>query len=132
MTRAEPWTEQDYVVVDVEGNGARPPELVELTVVPIERGVIGSASTWLVRPPAPISDRARRIHGITDADVASAPPAAEVEAEIRTGSVTRSSSDTRCTSTSRCCAGLFTAGCRPAPSTHFDSRAIYSTWRPTH
>jgi hypothetical protein len=35
------WTTLHYVVVDVEGNGQQPPELVELAVVPIMGGVLG-------------------------------------------------------------------------------------------
>jgi len=34
------WMSLDYAVVDVEGNGQQPPDLVELAVVPIRSGVI--------------------------------------------------------------------------------------------
>ncbi|MGH3780685.1 MAG: hypothetical protein ACRDRO_08680 [Pseudonocardiaceae bacterium] len=44
------WTSLSYVVVDVEGNGAQPPDLVELAAVPIIGGVIGEPSSWLVKP----------------------------------------------------------------------------------
>jgi len=44
------WTSLNYVVVDVEGNGQRPPDLVELAAVPIIGGRIGDAQSWLVRP----------------------------------------------------------------------------------
>ena len=63
------WSEHRYVVVDVEGNGHQPPDLVELAVVPIERGVIGEPATWLFQPEQPITPMARRIHGITDDNV---------------------------------------------------------------
>jgi exodeoxyribonuclease X len=36
------WTSLNYVVVDVEGNGQQPPDLVELAAVPIVGGVIGN------------------------------------------------------------------------------------------
>lgn len=76
------WTSLSYAVVDVEGNGQQPPDLVELAIVPIERGEIGEARCWLVRPETPITQIATRIHGLTNADVASAPPFAEVAEEV--------------------------------------------------
>ncbi len=69
---ARRWTSRRYVVVDVEGNGQSPPDLVEAAAVSIVDGVIGTPTTWLVRPPRPITWQARRVHGITDADVADA------------------------------------------------------------
>jgi hypothetical protein len=47
------WTSLDYAVVDVEGNGQQPPDLVELAVVPVRSGVIGESASWLVRPGRP-------------------------------------------------------------------------------
>src|ERR1700678_1558459 len=67
------WTSLRYAVVDVEGNGQQPPDLVELAVVPITDGVIGEPVSWLVKPPRPIKYFATRIHGFTTADVADAP-----------------------------------------------------------
>ena len=59
------WTSLRYAVVDVEGNGHQPPDLVELAVVPIVHGTIGEPRSWLVRPNQPIKAVATRIHGIT-------------------------------------------------------------------
>jgi exodeoxyribonuclease X len=67
------WTSLNYAVIDVEGNGQQPPDLVELAVVPIRSGVIGEAASWLVRPGEPIRPFATRIHGLTNEDVAEAP-----------------------------------------------------------
>ena len=67
------WTSLDYAVVDVEGNGQQPPDLVELAVVPIRSGVIGEPASWLVRPSEPITHFATRIHGLKNEDVAGAP-----------------------------------------------------------
>ncbi|MBL7490424.1 3'-5' exonuclease [Frankia sp. AgB1.9] len=78
------WTSLDYAVVDVEGNGQQPPDLVELSVVPIAAGIIGEPTTWLLRPERPITAFARRIHGITNETVISAPVVADAEKEIRT------------------------------------------------
>jgi DNA polymerase III epsilon subunit-like protein len=76
------WTSLTYVVVDVEGNGQQPPELVELATVPIRGGVIGEATSWLVRPDTPITHFARRIHGITNNDVADAPTFDDIETDV--------------------------------------------------
>lgn len=73
----------DWAVVDLEGNGAQPPELVELAVVRITGGQVGEPKSWLVRPPSPIRWQARKVHGITDKDVAGQPAFAEVAAEVR-------------------------------------------------
>jgi exodeoxyribonuclease X len=78
------WTSLTYAVVDVEGNGQQPPDLVELAIVPIVGGEIGEARSWLVRPETPIAHFATRIHGLTNKDVASAPAFAEVADEVAT------------------------------------------------
>jgi exodeoxyribonuclease X len=77
------WTKIRYAVVDLEGNGQRPPDLVELAVVPLTDGVIGEPVSWLVRPETRITPFARRIHGITNEQVAEAPPFAVVRHEVR-------------------------------------------------
>lgn len=79
----EPWTAFDYVVVDVEGNGQRPADLVEISIVEIKGGLIGQPRSWLVRPPRPITSMARRFHRITDDQVADAPAVADIDAELR-------------------------------------------------
>lgn len=76
------WTDLNYAVVDVEGNGQQPPDLVELAVVPIVGGAIGEPVSWLVRPTEPIKYYATRIHGLTNKDVADAPEFAGIEAEV--------------------------------------------------
>jgi DNA polymerase III epsilon subunit-like protein len=76
------WTSLKYVVVDVEGNGQQPPDVVELAAVPIAGGEIGQPQSWLVRPDQPISGFAHRIHGISNDDVASAPVFAEIKDEV--------------------------------------------------
>jgi len=76
------WTMLNYVVVDVEGNGQQPPDLVELATVPIVSGIIGEPKTWLVKPDQPITGFARKIHGISNDDVQDAPVFAHVEADV--------------------------------------------------
>src|SRR5262249_7633410 len=76
------WTSLTYVVVDVEGNGQQPPDLVELAVTPIYGGVIGDPMSWLVRPERPITHFARKIHGITNDAVADAPAFDDIKADV--------------------------------------------------
>ena len=76
------WTSLDYAVIDVEGNGQQPPDLVELAVVPIRYGVIGESASWLVRPGEPIRHVATRIHGLKNEDVAGAPLFTEIADQV--------------------------------------------------
>lgn len=76
------WKSLKYVVVDVEGNGQHPPDLVELAAVPIVAGVIGEPVSWLVKPDQPITHFARKIHGITNEQVEDAPAFALIEADV--------------------------------------------------
>jgi exodeoxyribonuclease X len=78
------WTDLNYVVVDVEGNGQHPPDLVELAIVPITGGIIGKPSSWLVHPDEPINYFATRIHGLTNKDVADAPLFAAIKDDVLT------------------------------------------------
>src|SRR6266545_2561532 len=78
-----PWTSARLVVADVEGNGRRPPSLVEAAVVPIVDGRIGEPASWLVRPPEAITWQATKVHGITNAEVAELPGIDAVAADIR-------------------------------------------------
>jgi exodeoxyribonuclease X len=74
----------ERVVVDVEGNGQQPPEVVELAVVAIEDGVLGTPRSWLVRPQRPITTLiTRKVHGISNADVADAPSFAVIRVEVQ-------------------------------------------------
>jgi DNA polymerase III epsilon subunit family exonuclease len=77
------WADRRYVVVDVEGNGQQPPDLVEVAAVPIINGVIGAPASWLVKPPRPVTQMTVRIHGLTNPELAAAPPFADIEKELR-------------------------------------------------
>lgn len=78
------WTILHYAVVDVEGNGQQPPELVELAIVPITGGVIGEPRNWLVKPERSITHFATRIHGITNDLAAGQPGFAAIAEEVQT------------------------------------------------
>jgi exodeoxyribonuclease X len=77
------WKCLSYVVVDVEGNGRQPPDLVELAAVPIVDGIIGEPMEWIVRPDQPITSFARRVHGITNDEVEHADTFADVAHQVR-------------------------------------------------
>lgn len=63
------------LVIDVEGNGANPPDLVEVAALPIREGRAdtSSAGAWLIRPQVPVTSFAARIHGLTNAVLADQP-----------------------------------------------------------
>lgn len=76
------WSQCPFVVVDVEGNGQTPAELVELATVQVcERKIQGSRA-WVIRPTAPITKYAESIHGITNQQAARFPPWSAVSHEI--------------------------------------------------
>lgn len=77
------WTSARFAVVDVEGNGQQPPDLVEAAIVPIIGGVAGAPRSWLVKPPRPITAMAHRVHKITNEDVAECLRVQEVAEQIR-------------------------------------------------
>jgi DNA polymerase-3 subunit epsilon/exodeoxyribonuclease X len=77
---------RDVVVVDVEGNGQQPPEIIEIALLPVTSGAITTPAhlrTWLIRPERPINPVViRKVHGIGDHDVADAPRWGQVADEI--------------------------------------------------
>lgn len=82
MSNGNVWNTVDYAVVDLEGNGFSPPDLVELGIITIDGGVRGETRTWLVRPDQPISRRVTGIHGISNKDVVDAPGFAAIKNEV--------------------------------------------------
>ena len=72
-------------VVDLEGNGATPPEIVEIALLQlIDLRPTGRAFHWLVKPEQPITATVTRIHGLTDDDVAGAPSIDDIADDIVT------------------------------------------------
>jgi exodeoxyribonuclease X len=84
-TKVTDWTSLTYVVVDVEGNGQQPPDLVELAAVPIVAGIIGEPMSWLIKPETPIKFYATKIHGLTNKDVADCPLFEEIKGQVLHG-----------------------------------------------
>lgn len=75
---------EKVVVVDFEGNGSIPVDIVELAFVAVvEWQSIGQCHCWLFKPSAPISRFATDVHGITDGDVAGCPSFDDVSRQVR-------------------------------------------------
>ncbi|MFG3255250.1 exonuclease domain-containing protein [Streptomyces sp. NPDC048172] len=72
-------------VIDVEGNGANPPDLVEVAAIPLDEGRARPerARTWLIQPPTPIPACITRIHGITNTMLEDAPSWEQSSGEVR-------------------------------------------------
>lgn len=72
-----------FWVVDVEGNGASPPEIIELAMVEIKSAELtGKTHHWFIKPDKPISPYVTKIHGITDDDVAREPSIEDIEDDV--------------------------------------------------
>lgn len=76
------WSLCPFVVVDVEGNGQTPAELVELATVQVRERKVQCVRAWGIRPTAPITDHARSIHGISNEQAARFPPWSAISQEI--------------------------------------------------
>lgn len=76
MTAALPaLLDRRLAVLDLEGNGGRPPEIVEIAILPVDGEPVTEDMVrgWLVRPKTRINGLAHRIHGIGNSDVESCP-----------------------------------------------------------
>ncbi|MFD9591646.1 exonuclease domain-containing protein [Kitasatospora sp. NPDC059973] len=73
------------LVVDTEGSGASPPDLVELAAVPITAGTVRADAIRqsLVRPPNPVTQRAAALNGLTNQVLASAPTWETIADQVR-------------------------------------------------
>jgi DNA polymerase III subunit epsilon len=71
-------------VVDLEGDGNTPPELVELALIEIrDWHHVERHHHWLVQPTRPITKFASKIHGIENDDVLDAPRFSDIENDVR-------------------------------------------------
>ncbi|MGI5397140.1 3'-5' exonuclease [Streptomyces sp. CA-251251] len=73
------------LVVDIEGNGTNPPDLVETAALPVRNGRPdkSTAGWWLTRPNRPVTPFATRVHGLTNTDLADKPAWADVADQVR-------------------------------------------------
>lgn len=76
------WPSEPIVIVDVEGNGHTPPDLVELAIAsfPVVEGE--EPSSWLIKPPNPITWHAKRVHGIGNSSVKGSPVWEELRGDV--------------------------------------------------
>ncbi|WP_031487740.1 3'-5' exonuclease [Streptomyces bicolor] len=72
------------LVVDVEGNGTTPPDLVEVAALPIRDGRPDktTAKAWLTRPNRPVTSFATRVHGLSNDDLADKPAWVEIAGQV--------------------------------------------------
>jgi exodeoxyribonuclease X len=73
---------EGIIVVDVEGNGQTPPELVELAIQPFPDAERHTCVSWLIKPSLPITARVVKIHGIENATVENAPCWEDIKEEV--------------------------------------------------
>ncbi|WP_194813905.1 PolC-type DNA polymerase III [Nocardia sp. XZ_19_385] len=67
---------RDIAVVDVEGNGYHPPEIIEIAIIPVTGATVGPEAILAcrIRPQHPIVPfETRHVHGISNKDVFSCP-----------------------------------------------------------
>ncbi|MEU0506241.1 3'-5' exonuclease [Nocardia sp. NPDC005998] len=76
--------ERQLAVVDVEGNGQNPPEIIEIAVLLVDGPTTPDAlRSWLIQPQQPVTPIVtRKVHGITNADLSDCPLWREVADEI--------------------------------------------------
>ncbi|MEV6320167.1 3'-5' exonuclease [Nocardia sp. NPDC051787] len=76
--------ERQLAVVDVEGNGQNPPEIIEIALLLLDGPTtLDALRSWLIRPQQPVTPIVtRKVHGITNADLADCPQWQEVADEI--------------------------------------------------
>lgn len=77
-------TGRRITVVDVEGNGHQPPEIIEIAILALDRDInTTNLSTWLIRPAQPITAIVtRKVHGIRNTDVAACPAWPDVAEKV--------------------------------------------------
>lgn len=78
-------TFQDFAAIDIETTGldTKRCEIIEIAAVRVRNGRIAGEFHSLVRPTIPIDPGASMVHGLSDADVASAPRFADVWSAFR-------------------------------------------------
>ncbi|MET9863100.1 exonuclease domain-containing protein [Streptomyces smyrnaeus] len=74
------------LVVDVEGNGTNPPDLVEVAALPVRGGRpdTSTAGAWLTKPRRPVTPFAARVHGLTNELLNAQPGWEEIAAQVHT------------------------------------------------
>jgi DNA polymerase III epsilon subunit family exonuclease len=71
-----------FLAVDLEGNGASPPEAIEIAAVHFCELALKNVQSWRIKPEQAITQFARRIHGISNKDVEHAPQFCDVAVDV--------------------------------------------------
>lgn len=74
------------LVVDVEGNGVNPPDLVEVAALPVREGRpdTSTAGAWLTKPRHPVTPFAARVNGLTNERLENEPGWEEIADQVHT------------------------------------------------
>ena len=77
---AAEWLAMPAVVIDFETTGLDPASdrILEIGLVQVDGGAAVKLENWLVNPGIPVPEEARKIHGISDEDLATAPSFEEI------------------------------------------------------
>lgn len=76
------WPSEPIVIVDVEGNGHNPPDLVEVAIAPFPLIEGERPLSWLIKPPNRITWQAKLVHGIANSKVESSPSWEEIRVDV--------------------------------------------------
>lgn len=76
------WPSESIIIVDVEGNGHTPPDLVEVGIASFPPMENRELLSWLIKPVNRITWQAQRIHGIKNAELESCPSWAEIMDDV--------------------------------------------------
>lgn len=77
------WIQWDFAVVDVEGNGETPQEIIEIAIFHISAGeLMPRHDEWLVRPKKPVTAQATAFHGINNEMLAGQPSLSDVVDQV--------------------------------------------------
>lgn len=72
-----------FWIVDVEGSGGSPPEIVELAMLEVKSLALTNMKRhWFLRPEHGIQPAATRIHGLTDDDVFGSPSMSDIADDV--------------------------------------------------
>ncbi len=78
------WVDHPIAFVDTEttGTDSQVDRVIEVGIVIGRGGEVESRHSWLINPEIPIPDESRKVHGISDEDVAEKPSFGEVAGDI--------------------------------------------------
>ncbi|HQY59752.1 MAG TPA: 3'-5' exonuclease, partial [Polyangiaceae bacterium] len=80
-----PWHDVPIAMLDVEttGRDSGQDRVIELGIVVGRAGEVVVKYNWMINPGRPIAPDAQEVHGISDADVANAPPFEAIAHEVQ-------------------------------------------------